>query len=264
MEEQGFETDKITVIDKRVPEPPAEIAPNTTSAVMLAMQKGYDPAFIEKMMELEERNYREQARRSFFEDFAAFHAVKPPVKKDKYNSFFKSWYTSLETLLATFQGPLGEHGLSLTFSSPKWDEDRSGFSLDGILSHRMGHVETRSIWLPIDRAAVGKSSGERSRNPIQDIKSTFTYARSMAAEAVLGVAGTEATRDDDGNSAGPAALITDEQVKEIEAKMTELNVLDKPFYAYLRIEKLSDLDENGYQKALAFLSKKAKDQARRQ
>ena len=70
------------------------------------------------------------------------------------------------------------------------------------LAHRMGHTESISMTAPIDQAAVGKSSGERSRNPIQDIKSTFTYLRSATCEAILGVAGTEGTINDDGNGSG--------------------------------------------------------------
>ena len=59
------------------------------------------------------------AKKAFFAAKADFKAEAPRVKKDKYNSFFKSNYTSLGNLLDTYNPVLGKHGLSISFPTPQ-------------------------------------------------------------------------------------------------------------------------------------------------
>lgn len=195
---------ELKIIDKRIPALPetsVQVEGQSNNAViMMAMQKGYEPDFISKMLDLQERFEKNEARKAFFEAKANFKAEPLLVKKDKHNKFFDSWYTSLGNLLETYNPTLGKHGLSISFPTPEQTDDT--MTVECRLSHRMGHSESNSMTAPIDKAAVGKESGKRSRNPIQDIKSTFTYLRAATCEAALGVAGTEGTIDDDGNSAG--------------------------------------------------------------
>ena len=170
------------------------------AVVMMAMQKGYTPELIEKMMALQERFEATEARKAFYQAVADFKSEAPPVNKDKFNKWFESWYTSLGNLLDTYNPVLGKHGLSISFPTPQ-QTDKT-MTVECRLSHRMGHSEGVSITAPIDSAAIGKISGQKSRNAIQDIKSTFTYLRSATCEAVLGVSGTDASAaDDDGNGA---------------------------------------------------------------
>ena len=211
----------LKVIDKRPqfdesPSLPAHASPN--AVVIMAMQKGYTPELIEKMMALQERNDANEARKAFFEAVANFKSEAPRVKKDKFNSFFKSNYTSLGNLLDTYNPVLGKHGLSISFPPVPQQEPKT-LTVEGRLSHRLGHAESITMSAPVDQAAVGKQSGERSRNPIQDIRSTFTYLRSMICEALLGVAGTEGTVDDDGNGSGDGKMTPYEQweIKATEA-----------------------------------------------
>ncbi len=193
----------------------------STSVVITAMNRGYSPEFVEKMMALQERHEANEARKAFFKALANFKSEMPPVTKDKYNSFFKSHYTSLGNLLDTYNPVLGRNGLSLQFPTPV-QSDKT-MTVECRLSHRMGHTETVSMTGPIDTAAIGKQSGERSRNPMQDLKSTFTYLRSATCEAILGVAGTEGTFNDDGNAAGPGEqkFITPEQVAELTKELAK-------------------------------------------
>lgn len=234
--------------------PVAVESSNPETAIMAAIQKGYEPAFIEKMMELQERWEANNARKAFFDDLANFKAEAPPVKKDKYNKFFDSWYTSLGNLLDTYNPVLGKHGLSVSF--PIQPQTGQTMTVECRLSHRMGHSESISLTAPIDQAAVGKSSGQRSRTPIQDVKSTFTYLRSATCEAVLGVAGTEATQNDDGNGAGGVAYITDEEQADLEALMSEVKADGPKFLKYFEIVDLSELPANKYKAAVKALEAK--------
>lgn len=210
------------VNDKRFKESEVvDMVPADTSinaVVMMAMEKGYTPEFIEKMLNLQERFEKNEARKAFYRAFAEFKAEAPPVTKDKFNKHFQTWYTSLENLLNTYGPYLGKNGLSVTFPTKLQDISEKTMSAVCRLSHSMGHYEDYPMTVPIDKAAVGKQSGQKSRNDIQDIKSTFTYLRSMTAEAALGVAGTEATVDDDGNSAG----VSPTKYDEWSAKLSEI------------------------------------------
>ena len=255
---------ELKIIDRRMPDAQVVKEEVTTDIVLVAMQKGYDPAFIEKMMDLAERNEKAVARRAFYEAVANFKAEAPPVKKDKYNKYFDSWYTSLGNLLETYNPVLGKHGLSISFPTPKQTE--TTMTVECRLSHRLGHSDSISLTAPIDQAAIGKESGKRSRNPIQDIKSTFTYLRSATAEAILGVTGTEASaEDDDGNAAGESIqYITADQQTDINDKIKEYAIPEADFLSYLaktmkieKIESVETIPAKGYAYALAVFKAKA-------
>lgn len=239
----------LKVIDKRMQSQPesAVTTSDPSDIVMVAMQKNYDPALIEKMMDLAERNQKNVARQAYFESVANFKAEAPAVKKDKFNRAFNSWYTSLGNLLDTYNPVLGKHGLSISFAPP--EQTNETMTVECYLSHRLGHRESVKITAPIDQAAVGKQSGQRSRNAIQDIKSTFTYLRSATCEAILGVAGTEATTDDDGNSAG-VKLITEAQAKAIEAKIKEKRVDRNKVLEFFKLDSFDQVPEKNFKSVM--------------
>ena len=259
-----METQELKITDKRISAEVVEAPAMTNDIVLMAMQKNYSPEFIEKMMELAERNQRNIARQAFFEAFAQFKEGAPPVKKDKYNAFFKSHYTSLGNLLDTYNPVLGRHGLSLQFPTPKQDEKT--MTVECRLSHRLGHTEVVSMTGPIDVAAIGKHSGERSRNPMQDLKSTFTYLRAATCEAILGVAGTEGTFDNDGNSAGGGPEYIDEKQRSTIVDMISnrwenpetRKIAEDRFLKFMKVEKVEDILKKDFKKAIEALKAEVK------
>jgi len=249
------------VIDNRKDEAPVPAKVENDNAFVtifqIAAQKNYDPAFIEKMMDLQERQEGKVAKKAFFDAFANFKADMPPVKKDKYNKFFDSWYTSLGMLLDTYNPPLGNNGLSLQFPTP--NQDDTSMTVECRLSHRLGHTETVSMTGPIDVAAIGKQSGQRSRNPMQDLKSTFTYLRSATCEAILGVAGTEATANDDGNGAGSGSTeyISEELLGELKAECLKRAVNEKKFLKHFEIDAIEHLPAKRFNEAMKLVKAKS-------
>lgn len=258
--EENKPVEPIVVNDKRLSVPEEPKLPQTTDSnqvLITAMNKGYEPEFIEKMLDLQERHQKELARQAFYDDLANFKAEAPPVKKDKYNKFFDSWYTSLGQLLDTYNPVLGKHGLSISF--PPVEQTDKTLTVECRLSHRMGHSEGIQLSGPIDQAAVGKQSGKRSRNPIQDIKSTFTYLRSATCEAILGVAGTEGTMDDDGNSAGGGIeYISTDQCTEIDDMLAETYKSDektRQWLDYMKVESTDKIPAGKYKMAINSLKR---------
>jgi len=186
----------------------------------LAISQGAPLEQLEKWMQLKKDYEADEARKAFYDALADFNNGKPVLSKDGFNKRFGSKYTTLGNLLATYSPRLGEYGLSLSFPTPT--TENGIMTVFCKLTHRLGHSDTVAIPGPIDKAAIGKESGQASRNGIQDIRSTFTYLRSMAVEAVLGVAGTKGTFDDDGNSGvKPTEMATEAQIKEINTKYKE-------------------------------------------
>ncbi|MCP4262767.1 MAG: hypothetical protein GY774_35460 [Planctomycetes bacterium] len=233
----------IKLFEKRAPGVPEKVSDHSvfgpSDVLALAIQNNYAPEFIEKMMDLQERHERNEAKKAHFAAVATFKAESPPVKKDKYNEWLKCWYTSLGALLDTYTPVLGEHGLSVSFSTPQQTE--TTMTVECHLAHSMGHVETKSLTGPIDTAAVGKQSGKASRTPMQDVRSTFTYLRATTLEAVLGVSGTEATQDDDGNAGGPE-YITKKQVANIKKLMADKQVDESMFLVFAEADSIEKIE----------------------
>jgi len=191
-------TTDLKVIDKRSQHPvhpPSE----SMSVVAIAMSKNYTPEQVEKMMELQIKFEKNEARKAFFEAVAAFKENPPEVCKDKENMQFskggkKAMYSSLGNFVKTVNPALGAHGLSASWEIEQADKL---VKVSCKLSHRLGHSETVKMEAPPD------ASGGNAKNPIQQIKSTVTYLRAVTFEAVTGLAATdEANLDDDGNAAG--------------------------------------------------------------
>ncbi len=85
----------------------------------------------------------------------------------------------------------------------------------------------------------------------------------MTAEAVLGVAGTEGSLDDDGNGAGkqvePVKFITIEQAQAIAKGVKQAGVDKEKFLEFHNIEKFEELTEVGLKKAQAQVARRIKE-----
>jgi hypothetical protein len=157
----------------------------------IAVQRGGNIEELEKLMALAERHDANEARKAFNVAKAAFNAENITITKDKENKQFGSMYTTIGNLVNTVRPFLGKHGLAAdwTFSQT------NGIEVTCTLSHERGHSECVTLKVPPDTSGA--------KNPIQQIKSSITYARAATFEAVCGLASTDdANADDDGNGAG--------------------------------------------------------------
>jgi hypothetical protein len=260
-----IETTAVKVVDKRgnysATSQSQDESPQV-DLVLIALQNKYDPAIIEKLMDLSERNQKNIARQAYYDAMAQFKAEAPPVKKDKYNKRYDSYYTSLGNLLDTYNPVLGRYGLSATFPSDSEKVTDNKIIFTCRISHKLGYYEDTTIPLPIDKGAIGKESGQKSRTDMQDIKSTFTYGRSLTFEAALGVAGTEASIDNDGNGSGNISeTITEAQIKELQQIIDDKNIDTVKFFKWAKVEKIEDILAKSYDLVLK-TAKKAKGRAK--
>jgi hypothetical protein len=163
-----------------------------TRILDMAIQQGAPLEQLDRYLKLQREQEAYEAKKAYFNAVAGFKQEPISIPKDKFNGHFKSRYTSIGMLLQTINPILGKHGLSLSFDTKQADKL---LTVRCVLSHRLGHSESVELSAPPD------TTGGNSKNPIQQIKSTFTYLRSATAEAITGLSGTEASSvDDDGNS----------------------------------------------------------------
>jgi len=267
------ESKDIEIYDKRL-NLPEEQKPNIVSespksmadVILLALQRNIPATVLDNLMKLAERAEQQNAKRDFFAAMARFKTICPPIPKDKFNAQFKSVanpkgspYTSIGKLLEIVGPPMGECGLSIDHTNPDFSNgDR--ISLSCRVSHSSGHSEIVTVPMPLSSAPVGKVSGERARTPIQDIKTTITYLRSVTTELALGLSGTEASSvDDDGNLTGQAIeYINDSQFSSLIDMMNEVKVDQAKFFKYFKIDELGKLPARRYDEAWKMLEAKKK------
>lgn len=163
---------------------------NPMQILQAAVARGVDTEQLEKLMALQERYEKNEARKAYFEAVAAFAQHPPTVIKDKTNPQYGSKYSSLENMVNTVSAALSPHGLSA-----RWQIDQTqGIAVTCILSHVAGHSESVTISGPPDKSG--------SKNDLQQIKSTLTYLKLATFEAITGTASEIGNVDDDGNGAG--------------------------------------------------------------
>jgi hypothetical protein len=158
------------------------------SILQMAISQGADIDKLTKLMELKEKWDAMEARKAFVQAMADFKNEPIVIAKDKENKQYGSKYTSIGELVNTVTPLLGKHGLSA-----EWSLDQSdGIKVGCTLTHALGHSgETKWMKVPADNSGA--------KNPIQQIKSSVTYARILTFEMACGLASKEGALDDDGN-----------------------------------------------------------------
>jgi hypothetical protein len=160
--------------------------------LQLAIEKGASVEQLGQLMDLAERQDKEQARKSFFAARAKFQSLCPVITKDVKVSYGQTNYkfASLGAIAGAIRGPMEECSLSYRF---EFDEPLAGLlRVNCVISHSAGHSESNPM------TAEPDSSG--AKNKIQQQGSTATYLQRYTLIGALGI--TTAQDDDDGRSSG--------------------------------------------------------------
>ena len=126
------------------------------------------------------------------------------AKKDVTNTFFKSKYADLASVVEVIKAPLSDNGLSY---SQLTDVDDSGVYVETILMHQSGEWIGGRLRMPVAKA-----------NDPQALGSAMTYCRRFALQAIVGVS----AEDDDANKAGnkPDKPPVEQQIINADIKPT--------------------------------------------
>lgn len=220
-----------------------------SAMIELAISKGADLKKLEKILELQERFERNEAKKAYHVAMTAFKADPPEIEKDRHVKFSTSKgvteydHASLANVTDKINKGLAEHDLSASW---KTNQENGLVTVECIITHSLGHSESTQL------SAQSDTSG--SKNPIQAIGSTISYLSRYTLLALTGLATSE--QDDDG-VAGGAEYITEEQVKIIELLAEETNS-DVP--KWMKVESIDKILAKDFKKAESGLRAKVKKQ----
>jgi len=191
--------------EERHPEENLPVPASPNAVVMMAMQKGYTPELIEKMMDLSERHEPNEARKAYHKAMSAFKAKPPKVWRDmqvKYGAGEKKqeWsHADLGTAADAISSALGEHGLNSSWRTKP--QENGNIKVTCVVTHELGHSE--STWLTAGPDTTG------SKNAIQAIGSSVFYLERYTLFAITGLA--PARMDDDGKTASNGKISKSEE-----------------------------------------------------
>lgn len=205
-----------------------------------AVASGASMETLDKLMALQERWERNQARKAFDEAMASAKAEIPVISKNRHVGFDSKKPGSARTdyrhedlaeIARTVDPILGKYGLSYRFRTTS--NPNEPITVTCIVSHRLGHSEENTLLGPRD------DSG--NKNSIQQVGSTLTYLQRYTLKAALGLAASE---DDDGKAAGGTdddGPIAPDQVERVRALMKETNTDEPAFLKWLEVERVEDI-----------------------
>lgn len=217
--------------------------------LQLAVERGADMAQLEKLMDLQERWEKNQARKAFDAAMAAAKAkIKPIVKKREVDFTSQRGRTNYVyedlALIATEIDPiLSEFGLSYRYRSK---QEGARLSVTCVISHRDGFSEETTL------TASNDESG--NKNSIQAIGSAATYLQRYTLKLALGLS---AAKDDDGQGT-TVEFITEKQAADLKALAEEVRANVPLFLKYMKVASFEDLPAAKYQQAVKELERKRK------
>jgi hypothetical protein len=225
-----------------------------TPMVMLdrAVASGASIETLEKLMGLQERWEKNQARKAFDDAMAAAKAEIPVIFKSRTVDFTSAKgrthyrYEDLAEIARTVNPVLGKFGLSYRFRTSSASNEP--VSVTCIVSHRLGYFEENTL--------VGPRDDSGNKNSLQQVGSTLTYLQRMTLKAALGLAASD---DDDARAAGnaDAGAISEAQAETIRKLIEDTGSDAERFCKHFKIEAVPDLPVNRFDDAVSSLKRKA-------
>jgi len=213
-----------------------------SQVIELAISKGADLDKLEKLLTLQERWERNEAKKAYHEAMAAFKANPPKIDKDRTVKYkdVKYSHASLANVTEKINFELSKHGLSAS-----WNTKQNGqIIVTCKITHVKGHSEETSL------SASADMSG--SKNAIQAIGSTITYLERYTLLALTGLATCD--QDDDGQSAN--TTISEEQTNQILDLIADKGVVIAKFCKAFGVEDVAQLPTSKYDQAITALNRK--------
>lgn len=191
-------------------EPVTAVTINPMQMIAQAVAQGADVDKLSKLMDLQERWQKEEARKAFVQALNAFKDNPPDIFKNKsvyHSGTFKYKHATLDNASGAIGAALAEHKIS-----HRWDtEQREGgvIRVTCVLTHELGHSERTPL-----EASPDQSGG---KNSIQAVGSTVTYLQRYTLLAATGMAVQD--QDDDGRQ---GKRMSDDEIQRYTAAIDQL------------------------------------------
>ena len=182
---------------------------NTPMAMIAAaVAKGVDTEQLSKLMDLQERWEKNEARKAFADAMVAFKSEEIKIEKNKdvhHNGKFMYSHATLDNVCRQIIKALQAHGISHSW---RVEQVEGKVKVSCVLRHKMGHEETVTL--------EGAPDTSGAMNAIQALASTVSYLERYTLLASTGLA--SGVDDDDGAT---AFGLTDQQKAAFEKGIKE-------------------------------------------
>lgn len=232
-----------------------EVAPvsEATALIQVIERAARDPSVdIERMERLLQMHERLQARKAkvAYADALARLQPKLPLIKERgsiknSSGAVQSRYAFWEDIVAVITPILASEGFSLSFRTGSKD---GKIQVTGVLAHAQGHSEETTLELPAD------TSG--SKNAVQAVASSVSYGKRYTSGALLNLRTGEI--DDDGRAAAAPPTITETQVADLNALLTEVGADKAKFMRWARVTSLNQILACNYEACIKAVEAKRK------
>ncbi len=231
-----------------VPDVPA----TPLALIARAVERGFDPAQLEKLVELQERMQKRDAERAYNDAMAACQAEMPAILRTKKNSQTNSRYATFEHLNETIRPIYTRHGFSLGFTEVLGGKETTDMHIACDVRHREGHTVRHEGVYPRDDVGI---KGTPNKTAIWGVGSSHSYAKRYLCKDIFNLA--EAGEDNDGQSKD--TLIREEQ-DEMNRLLTETNADLPKFLKYAGVESVDKILRKDFQERMDKLRLKAKQE----
>lgn len=220
-------------------------APTPSTLLEMAIQQGADLDKLEKLMDLQQRWEKNEARKAYVAAMTRFKSDPPKINKDRHVKYGNTEYdhASLANVVEKITKALSEVGITHAWST----ENKQGIiHVTCTLTHEGGHSESVTLW--------GEPDKSGAKNAIQAVGSTVSYLQRYTLLAITGLATQD--MDDDGIASQPIELIDEHQIADLYDFIADVNADMAKFLSFFKIAKLEDLPASRFREAEAMLEAK--------
>ena len=210
------ESELIVVEDKETRQPSMVPVPEgqSLSLIEMAVRRGDDLPMIEKLMDLQDRHDKKEAKKAFVTAMSLFKSEHLKIVKDKRVGYAHKdgsgrtdySYSTLDNILSIAVPVLSKYGLSATWD-PK--QENGQVFVTCTLTHSLGHSES------VTMQAAPDASGKK--NDIQKVASAVTYLERYTFLAITGLSVGDNPSDDDGGGSGDT--LSEDEVTTFKKKL---------------------------------------------
>lgn len=207
-QQEAHMTNSVQAVSTQVT-PLAVQANNPMAMIAAAVAKGVDTDQLTKLMDLQERWDKSEARKAFAEAMVAFKAEDIEIAKNKdvhHGGKFMYSHATLDNVCRQIIKALQKHGISHNW---RVDQSEGKVKVSCVLRHRMGHEETVTL--------EGSPDTSGAKNAIQAMASTVSYLQRYTLLASTGLAA--GIEDTDGAIASNG--LSEERLAEFEKGIKE-------------------------------------------
>lgn len=207
-----------------------------------------DVSKMEKLLEMYERISARNAEVAFNQSMKAAQEEMPKILRNKENQQTNSRYADLEKVNEAIVPVYTRHGFSLSFGTA--DCPLQGhYRVTCLVSHVAGHSRSYQADIPADMTGM---KGNQNKTATHGFGSTMSYGRRYVTLLVFNI--TLTNEDQDGNQGGET--LTDEQIANIQALLTETGSDKGKFLRFVKFESLDQIPAKKYSEIVNMIEAK--------